>query len=105
GLGLTAINWAAALFYNGLGRYADALAAAQKATEHPRDIAPVLPEVIEGGARSGNPEDAADALERLSETTRTSGSDWGLGIEARSRALVSEGEAGGRLHHEAIEPL
>ena len=105
GLGLTAINWAAALFYNGLGRYADALAAAQKATEHPRDMARVLPELIEAAARSGNPEDAADALERLSETTRTSGSDWGLGIEARSAALVSEGDAAEGLYREAIDRL
>ena len=105
GLGLTAINWAAALFYNGLGRYADALAAAQKATEHPRDMARVLPELIEAAARSGNPEDAAEALERLSETTRTSGSDWGLGIEARSAALVSEGDAAEGLYREAIDRL
>jgi len=105
GLGLTAINWAAALFYNGLGRYADALAAAQKATEHPRDMARVLPELIEAAARSGNPEDAADALERLSETTRTNGSDWGLGIEARSAALVSEGDAAEGLYREAIDRL
>jgi len=105
GLGLTAINWAAALFYNGLGRYADALAAAQKATEHPRDMARVLPELIEAATRSGNPEDAAEALERLSETTRTSGSDWGLGIEARSGALVSEGDAAECLYREAIDRL
>jgi DNA-binding CsgD family transcriptional regulator len=105
GLGLTAINWAAALFYNGLGRYADALAAAREASGHPRDLPRVLPELIEAATRSGNPEDAADALERLSETTRESGSDWGLGIEARSGALVSEGEAAERLYREAIDRL
>ena len=105
GLGLTAIKWAAALFYNGLGRYADALAAAREASEHPRDMARVLPELIEAATRSGNPEDAADALKRLSETTRAGGSDWGLGIEARSGALVSEGEAAERLYREAIDRL
>jgi DNA-binding CsgD family transcriptional regulator len=105
GLGLAAINWAAALYYNGLGRYADALAAARQASEHPRDMARVLPELIEAATRSGNPEDAADALKRLSETTRASGSDWGLGIEARSSALVSEGEAAERLYREAIDRL
>ena len=105
GLGLTAINWAAALFYNGLGRYADALAAAREASEHPRDMARVLPELIEAATRSGNPEDAADALKRLSETTRAGGSDWGLGIEARSGALVSEGEVAERLYREAIDRL
>ena len=55
--------------------------------------------------RSGNPKDAADALQRLSETTRASGSDWGLGIEARSGALVGEGEAAERLYREAIDRL
>jgi DNA-binding CsgD family transcriptional regulator len=105
GLGLAAINWAAALLYNGLGRYADALAAAREASEHPRDMARVLPELIEAAMRSGNPKDAADALQRLSETTRASGSDWGLGIEARSAALVSEGAAAERLHREAIDLL
>jgi ATP/maltotriose-dependent transcriptional regulator MalT len=105
GLGLAAINWAAALFYNGLARYEDALAAAREATAHPRDMARVLPELIEAATRSEEPEDAADALERLSATTRASGNDWGLGIEARSRALVSEGEAAERLYREAIERL
>jgi DNA-binding CsgD family transcriptional regulator len=105
GLGLTAIKRAAALFYNGLGRYADALAAAREASEDPRDMARILPELIEAATRSGNPEDAVDALKRLSETTRASGSDWGLGIEARSRALLSEGEAAERLYREAIDRL
>jgi DNA-binding CsgD family transcriptional regulator len=105
GLGLAAINWAAALFYNGLGRYADALAAARRASEHPRDMPRVLPELIEAATRTGNPEDAADALERLSETTRASGSDWGLGLEARSGALMSEGDAAERLYLEAIDRL
>ena len=105
GLGLAVINRAAALFYNGLGRYADALAAAREASEHPRDMARVLPELIEAATRSGNPDHAADALKRLSETTRASGSDWGLGIEARSRALVSDGEAAERLYREAIDRL
>jgi len=105
GLGLTATRWAAALFYNGLGRYADALAAAREASEHPRDMARVLPELIEAAARSRSPAEAVDALNRLSETTHASGSDWGLGIEARSRALVGGGDAADRLYREAIDRL
>jgi hypothetical protein len=35
----------------------------------------------------------SDALERLAETTPAGGNDWGLGIEARSRALVTEGQS------------
>jgi DNA-binding CsgD family transcriptional regulator len=105
GMGLTVIQWASALLYNGLGRYEHALAAAQQATEHPRDPPRALPELIEAATRSGKPELAADALQRLAETTRPSGTDWGLGSEAQSRALVSDGENAEALYREAIERL
>jgi DNA-binding CsgD family transcriptional regulator len=64
-----------------------------------------LTELIEAAARSDKPETAAIALERLSQTTRAGGTDWALGIEARSRALVSEGSASEPLYREAIERL
>jgi DNA-binding CsgD family transcriptional regulator len=105
GMGLAVIQWATALLYNGLGRYEDALAAARQASEHRHDPPRALPELIEAAARSGMPEAAADALQRLSETTRASGTDWGLGIEARSRALLSDGEVAEDLYREAIERL
>jgi DNA-binding CsgD family transcriptional regulator len=62
-------------------------------------------ELIEAAARTGVPEKAADALERLMHSTRASGSDWGLGVEARARALLSDGEAPERLYREAIDRL
>jgi hypothetical protein len=64
-----------------------------------------LPELIEAAARVGEPERALDALEQLSELTRSSGSDWALGIETRSRALLSDGEDAERLYREAIDRL
>ena len=64
-----------------------------------------LLELVEAAARSGHPDRAADALERLSERTLAAGTDWALGLEARSRALVSEGAAADRLYREAIERL
>jgi hypothetical protein len=51
------------------------------------------------------PEQAAAALERLSDGIRASGMDWWLGIEARSRALLSNGQTAERLYREAIERL
>src|SRR5262249_57446977 len=54
---------------------------------------------------SGMPERAAGGLQRLSETTRASGTEWALGIEARSRALISDGEAADSLYREAIDRL
>ena len=86
---------------NGLGHYAGALTAAERACECPQEIGfstLVLPGLIEAASRSGNTQRASDALEELeelAETTRASGTDWALGIEARSRALISEGTAAG----------
>jgi DNA-binding CsgD family transcriptional regulator len=64
-----------------------------------------LPELIEAVVRSGNTRTASDALDRLAETTRAGGTDFGLGIEARSRALLSDGKAAGGLYREAIDRL
>ena len=107
GMGLANMQWATAALYNGLGRYEDALAAAQQAGEHPQELwsTLVLPELIEAAARSGKTASAADALRRLSETTRASGTEWALGTEACWRALLSDGEAAERLYREAIGRL
>ena len=96
----------AAILYNGLGRYAAALAAAQQASEDPLYVSMwALPELIEAAVRSGNTQTASDALERLAETTQAGGTDYGLGLEARSRALLSDGEAANGLYREAIDRL
>jgi DNA-binding CsgD family transcriptional regulator len=101
-------KYATAVLYNGLARYDDALAAARQATEYPEDLAFFtwgLLELIEAGARCGEAKLAADALVRLSETTTPSGTDWALGVEARSRALLTEGSAAEPLYRQAIERL
>jgi DNA-binding CsgD family transcriptional regulator/tetratricopeptide (TPR) repeat protein len=109
GIGLTVAKWAGALLYNSLGRYEDALAAAQQACEHPpvMGMSPwgALVELVEAATRTGQPGRAADALERLTEVTRASGTEWALGIEARTRALVSNGEAADTAYRAAIEHL
>jgi DNA-binding CsgD family transcriptional regulator len=108
GVGLTAIQWANAVLYNGLGRYEDALAAAEQAADHPEELLFStwgLVELIEAATRSGKADRAAEALPRLSETTRASGTEWALGIEARSRALLSESESAEDLYRDAIERL
>ena len=50
-------------------------------------------ELIEAASRTGETRLAGETLERLAEATSVGDSDWGLGILARSRALLSEGEA------------
>jgi DNA-binding CsgD family transcriptional regulator len=108
GRALGAGDYATAVLYNALGRYGDALAASRHAAEHPEDLAfsaLVLVELIEAAARSRQPERAAVALERLAVTTRASGTELALGIEARSRALLSAGAEAEDLHREAIDRL
>ncbi len=108
GLGVPYAGWMAAVLYNGLGRYEDALAAAQQAsqdTSEPVVFAWALPELIEAAIRSGKPRLAAEALERLAETTKESEADWAAGIEARSRALLNDGQVAEGLYHEAIDRL
>ena len=104
GSGLGLYWWVTALRHNGDGHYGDALAAAQTACEYEDVLAygPALAELVEAAVRDGRPDDAAAALDRLSERTRASGTAWALGIGARCRALVSDDES---LYRESIEQL
>jgi DNA-binding CsgD family transcriptional regulator len=108
GIGVTVIQWVSAVLYNGLGQYEPARAAAQRSSENPVEFGAgnwALPELVEAATRTGDLPLAAETLERLSERTRYSGTDWGRGIEARSRALVADGEIAEDLYREAIERL
>jgi DNA-binding CsgD family transcriptional regulator len=108
GLAVSAAEWANAVLNNGLGRYREALTAAQRATEYSGGVGfsnRALVELIEAAVRTGETETAAGAYERLAEMTKASGTDWGLGVQARSQALLSEGEAAERLYREAIARL
>ena len=108
GLWLVATDWGNAVRYNGLGRYDEALAAAERGAEDPRGLGTpmwLLADLVEAAARAGKPERAAGPLERLAEIAEANGTDWSLAFLARSRALLSEGEAAERLYREAIERL
>jgi DNA-binding CsgD family transcriptional regulator len=104
GSALSGYAWFTALLHNGRGHYSEALAAAQRACEH-EDVlyhGRALVELIEAAVRSGQPDEAAVALEHLSERTRATGTDWALGIEARCRGLLSDNEP---LYRESVERL
>jgi DNA-binding CsgD family transcriptional regulator len=105
---LSAAEWANAVLNNGLGRYEQALAAAQRASEYPWQFVfgPwALAELIEAATRSGRTEVAAGAYRRLAEMTGASGTNWALGIQARSQALLTEHEEAEAFYTEAIERL
>jgi DNA-binding CsgD family transcriptional regulator len=107
GRAVTLADYATAVLYNGLGGYKAALAAAERGCEHD-DLglfAWALIELVEAAARSGEPKLAADGLEQLAERTRLSGTDWALGVEARSRALLANGLSAEDFYLEATERL
>jgi DNA-binding CsgD family transcriptional regulator len=100
-------EYARALLYNGLSRYEEALVAAKRACEHDDRGLSVWThaELVEAGARSGSPDLAGAALQRLEPITRATDTDWARGIEARSRALLSDGQDADALHREALDWL
>ncbi len=105
---LTTAHWAMALLNNGLCRYDVALVAAEGASAYPDELGSAtwsMVELIEAAARTGQVARATAARQRLSEAAGASGSDWALGVEARSRALLNEGELAEDLYREAIERL
>jgi DNA-binding CsgD family transcriptional regulator len=117
GFGITVIEWLSAVLNNGLGNYEAAVGTVQHSTDLLGEMIrpqtglwagnPAWPavELIEAAARSGRAEMAAAALTQLAVTTHACGTDWALGIEARSRALLSGGDAAERCYRESIDRL
>jgi DNA-binding CsgD family transcriptional regulator len=107
GFVLTFAEHAHAVLHNALGHYATAFENAQRASAQDELHAAVwsLPEMVEAAVRSGKPELAADALERLRQRTQVAGTEWALGIEARCAALLSDDAIAEGLYREAIERL
>src|SRR4051794_25841616 len=100
-------EYARAVLYNGLGQYEAAAAAALRSCED--DNLGVftwsLTELVEAGVRIGRPDVAVAALRRLEQRTPACGTDWALGIQARSRALLSAPQAADAFFREALERL
>ncbi len=107
GAGLSFIDWAESVLYNGLGRYAEALAPARQVVDH-TELVPVnwaMPELIEAAIRTGHLELAAETDRRLSDRSQASGTDWALGIAARAHALLVDDGRADDFYGEAIERL
>jgi DNA-binding CsgD family transcriptional regulator len=88
-----------------LGRYREAMIAAQDASLDPLLATRALPELVEAAARCGEEQVAAKAGEKLRESTTASGTDWALGTLARSQALLASGREAEALYREAIDRL
>ena len=108
GIGFTAVHYTNAVLHNGLGRFAEARNAAALAAADRAEAAFAawaLSELVEAAVRCGDRDLAMQAAERLAESTVPSGTEWGRGIQALARALISEDAAADAHYHEAIEGL
>ena len=107
GLGVNLATYASSVLHNGLGRHDAARDAARRVFE--RDLVAygpfVVPELAEAASRTGDEALVRAALEWLSERTRVTPTEWALGIEARVRALLGEGDVAESLYRESIERL
>src|SRR5262249_42180146 len=107
GVLLTVSDFSRSILLSSLGRYEEALAAAQSAVASD-DLGVsswVLPEVVEAAARSGQIDVATEAFERLTERTGAAGTTFARGVEAGSRALVSDDAVAEGAYREALEAL
>ena len=108
GTALQYAGWARAVLMNGLGRYEEALAAAVEASEDTPELyisAWASSELIEAATRTANLPLAEPALARLGVQTEAANTDWALGLHARARALLSDGDAAEHCYRKAIERL
>jgi AAA ATPase domain len=105
GMAITGLEYAAALLHNGRGRYELAFTSAERSAqyEEPGVSSWVFPELIEAAVRTGRRAVAEAALERFSISTQAAGTDWALGMEAESRAVVSADGSAESHFREAIE--
>jgi DNA-binding CsgD family transcriptional regulator len=99
-------RFAEAMLHNGLGDYAAALAVAQEPSAWaPLAWGKVQRELVEAAVHAGDRSAAEEAFRLLRERTQAAGTDWGLGVEASSAALLAEGADADALHRTAIEHL
>jgi DNA-binding CsgD family transcriptional regulator len=107
GIGLAISAYARAVLCNGLGRYEEALAAAVAASEHREVVAENwgLSELIEPATRTGQSDLAAEAVKRLTRKAHVTGTDWALGVAARSQALLREDDRAEGCFRKAIDHL
>jgi ATP/maltotriose-dependent transcriptional regulator MalT len=101
-------RWSRSVLLNGLGRYEEAMAAAQEASDDTPELFVSVwaaIELLEAATRCDEPELARAADERITAATAVAPTDWALGMRARCGALLSEGEAAEALYREAIERL
>lgn len=108
GMGVNLAQWCTAVLCNGLAHYQESFDVGREALQGATELwfSPwIWVEMVEASSRLGLETEARQALERLSEGTRASGSDWALAVEARCRGLVCQGSTAEESYRVAIDLL
>ncbi len=108
GIGVAVSEYAHAVLCNSLGQYEEAMTAALHATEDSRELVAhnwSLSELIEAAVRSDQTDLAAQAHHRLARKARASSTNWGLGLEARARAMLSDSSDAEAPYRQALAHL
>ncbi|MEU7877973.1 AAA family ATPase [Microbispora bryophytorum] len=106
GYGLSAVNFAEAILYNGLGRFADAVASGRRELPYTHELSHAmrtLLELVEAAVRTGERALAEQAFERLVGVTRPAGTGYALGVLAMAEAQLREGDEAESLYRDAIK--
>src|SRR6202453_2805546 len=98
---------ASAVLHNSLGRHDAARDATWKVFQRDQLALGqlVVAELAEAAARTGDVAAVRAALDWLSERTRATPTEWVLGIEARIRALLGDGQVADGFYRESVERL
>jgi DNA-binding CsgD family transcriptional regulator len=107
GFAVSCAEWTTALLHNGLGHYREALAALQ-GSQHLWQMGYsnwALVEMIEAATRCGDHQIAEGAYGQLAQTTLASGTEWALGVDSRSRALLVGDEQAEPFYRDAVDRL
>lgn len=113
GISIAVAEWTAALLHNGFGDYPEAMAAAERALDHqeypdrhyPGVANWAAAELIEAATRAGRTDKATEAMQWIARMTAASGTDWALGVQMRSRALLADDDAADALYLESVNHL
>ena len=100
-------SYAAAVLHNGLGRHDHALECARRVFQG--DVLGyqtlALPELAEAASRTGNRAVLDEASAWMSARARATPTAWACGIDARVRALTSDGATADGLYRESLAQL
>ncbi|WP_228430789.1 AAA family ATPase [Baekduia soli] len=94
GYALSAVNYAEAILFNGLGRYGEAMASARRELSHTSELGHAmraLLELVEAAVRSGEPALAEEALARLARVTEPVGNTTALAVPCDGQGPAPRG--------------